>query len=73
MADDDALAAGRGCDVLVVGGRAAGLLVRVAAAGSATVELDAVASASDAVALTGAGRAGGVVGHGGGLGWAGGA
>jgi len=60
-ADDDALAAGRAGNVLVIGGRTAGLLIGVATAGAATVKLDTVASAGDAVAFTRAGGAGGVV------------
>lgn len=57
--DDDALAAGGALTVnLVVLGRALRRVVRVAAAAAAAVELDALASAGDAVALTGAARAG---------------
>jgi len=67
-ADNDALAAGWAWDEIIIGGRAARLLIGVTAAGSAAVELDAVTSSGDAVALTRAGRASGVVGHGRGLG-----
>jgi hypothetical protein len=61
VADDDTLAAGGAVDVLVVGAGAAGLLVGVSAAGSTTVELDAVTCAGDAVSLTRALGASGVV------------
>lgn len=51
-ADDDALAAGRGWDLIVIGGGAAGVLVAVTAAGSSAVKLDPVTSAGDTVAFT---------------------
>jgi len=53
-ADDDALAAGVGRDVLfLVGGAAAGLIV-ITASGSTTVKLDAITRAGDTVAFTSA-------------------
>jgi hypothetical protein len=67
-ADNDALAASGGWNELVLGGGAAGLLIGVAAARSAAIELNTVTGASDTVALAGAGGAGRVVRHGGRLG-----
>lgn len=49
-ADDNTLAAGRAGHVLVLGGGAA-RVIGVSAAGSTTVELDAVTRAGDTVAL----------------------
>jgi hypothetical protein len=62
-ADHDALAAGRGWNLVVFGGGAAGVLIGVAAAGATTVELDPVTAAGDPVALTRALGAVGVVGE----------
>jgi len=54
--DDQAVAAGWGSNELLIAGLAAGVVI-IRAAGSAAVELDAVALAGDAISLTGAGLA----------------
>jgi len=48
------VAAGRGWDVLVIGGAARVGVLAVGTAGTTTVQLDAVTGAGDAVAFTGA-------------------
>jgi len=61
-ADDDALAAGVGRDVLfLVGGAAAAGLIVVTTSGSTTVKLDAVTSAGNAVSFTSAAQGRGAV------------
>lgn len=55
-ADDDAVAAGGALAVVILRLRRAVRAIRVSAAGATTVELDAVASAGDAVAFAGAAR-----------------
>jgi len=73
-ADNDSVSTGRVRGVLfVIRGAAGAGVVAVAATGTTTVELDAIASSGDAIALTCAGRraAGAVIRHGRGGAWGG--